>query len=452
MNTLAVDLSNNRPALTNRKYLALAIPLIISTLTTPLLGAVDTAVVGHLSDPVFIGGVAVGSLIFSQLYWLLGFLRVSTSGFTAQAKGANNREELFYSFIRPFLLAAMLGCFFLLIQSPIKWVAFSIIQSSEGVYVQAANYFDIRIWGAPFALINYVILGWLVGSSQIRITVFSQIFINVLNIILNVVFVLNFNLGVQGVALASLIAEISSVVIGLVILWKLNMIPKDLNTQWKKLFQHGPFVKMLQVNRDLFIRTVCLLTVFTMFTSKSGQMGEVELAANAILYQLHLILAYFISGFSNASSILIGRAVGGKQIDLYDATVKMSAKWGGIAAVTLTLLLLLFSDWILPLFTSIEEVLLMANQFMYWLLLFPLVSFWGLQLYGIFTGATEGRPLRNSIILSLLIFLISYYVFVPILGNHGLWLAFILFSLARSIFLWPYLLSLKSKCFTNGVG
>lgn len=446
MNALQSLKQTSQTTLTNREYLAIAIPLIISTLTTPLLGAVDTAVVGHLPDPVFIGGVAIGSLIFSQLYWVLGFLRVSTSGFTAQAKGANNSAELFYSFMRPLIIATILGILFVFLQSPIKNLAFTIFQGSEGVLTQATNYFDIRIWGAPFALINYVILGWLVGSANIRLAVFLQIGMNVVNIILDIIFVFYFDFGVKGVAFASLIAETSAVFIGFILLWRLRFF-SGVKSSYSHIVEKSMFFRMIKVNRDLFIRTICLLTVYTMFTAKGAKMGEVELAANAILFQIHFIFAYFLGGFSNASSIFIGRAVGGKRKDLFEQAVKMSVKWGAFAAIVASVVLFLTSQWIFPLFTSIEEVLMVSDKYIIWLLLFPLVSFWGLQLYGIFSGATEGGPIRDSIILALIVFLLTYYIFIPTLGNHGLWLAFTLFSLGRTLFLWPYLGSLKKKLF-----
>lgn len=211
-------------SLTNKQYMALAVPIIISQMTTPLLGAVDTAVVGQLPNPIFIGGVAVGSLIFNTLYWVLGFLRVSTSGFTSQAHGANNHVELQYSLLRPMFIAMVIGGLFVLLQEPIKWAALTIIDPSSGVAEQAALYYDIRIWGAPFTLMSYVILGWLIGSSHVKLTVYLQIGMNVLNILLDIVFVTSLNMGVVGVSIASLIAEVGVTVVGIFILIKLKLV------------------------------------------------------------------------------------------------------------------------------------------------------------------------------------------------------------------------------------
>lgn len=427
----------------HRSFLMLAIPLILSTLTTPLLGAVDTAVVGHLNNPSYIGGVAVGALIFNTLYWLLGFLRVSTSGFSAQAHGAKNENEIQITLLRPFLIALAVGVLFIVLQIPIKTAAISVINPSAQVAVFSERYFDIRIWGAPFALINYVILGWLIGTSRVKVSLFLQVFMNVLNIALDVLFVLVLRFGVTGVAAASLISEITGALIGIYIFLSIYKL-RDLRNS-KGIFDSEPFIKMLKMNRDLFIRTACLLTVFTVFTAQGAKIGEITLAANAILLQIQFIIAYFLDGIANAASILVGRAIGEKNERLYKRSIQLSAIWAFIASISLTIVLFIGRGLFIPLFTSINSVHLQTNSFFLWILLFPVVVFWGLQLNGIFSGATEAAPIRNSLIISLFIFLLSVWLFVPIWGNHGLWLAFILFSLARALSLWAYLPRLLKK-------
>lgn len=421
----------------HKAFLMLAIPLIVSTLTTPLLGAVDTAVVGHLNNPSYIGGVAVGALIFNTLYWLLGFLRVSTSGFSAQAHGAKNENEIQITFVRPLIIALAVGILFIVLQVPIKTAAISIISPSAQVAALSGVYFDIRIWGAPFALLNYVILGWLIGTSRIKLSLILQVFMNVLNIVLDVLFVLVFSFGVAGVAAASLIAEISGALIGLGIFFSIHKL-RELR-QLKGILSKKPFIKMLRMNRDLFIRTACLLTVFTVFTAQGAKMGVITLAVNAILLQIQFIIAYFFDGISNATSILVGRAVGEKNKQLYKRTIKLSAIWGFVASVSLAILLFIGKDLVVPLFTSITSVQLQTHAYLIWMLLFPFTIFWGIQLNGIFAGATEAAPIRDSLIISMVVFLLSVWVFIPIWDNHGLWLAFILFSLSRSLSLWGYL-------------
>ncbi|QZT33240.1 hypothetical protein HUR95_13205 [Caldalkalibacillus thermarum TA2.A1] len=244
--------------------------------------------------------------------------------------------------------------------------------------------------------------------------------------------------GVAGVAAASLIAEITAVRLGLVIIY----LSKELQgVKWDKgqVLATAPLLKMLKMNRDLFIRTVCLLAVFGIFTAKGATMGDVTLAANAILFQLHLLLAYVLDGIANASSILVGRSVGAGDQPLYIRTIRFSALWAFTASVLLGAFLFINKGWVIALFTSIPEVQLAAGQFAEWVVLYPLVSFWGLQLNGIFAGATEAGTLRDSLVVSLSVFLIAIWLFLPLWGNHGLWFSFTLFSLSRSLVLWAYL-------------
>jgi MATE family multidrug resistance protein len=420
--------------LSHRQYLVLAIPLIISGISTPILGAVDTAVVGRIPDPASIGGVAIGAVIFNTMYWLLGFLRVSTSGFTAQAEGANDQKEMLLSFFRPMIMAVIFGLFFIIFQKPILQIALSLIGGSEAVSTFAATYFSIRIWGAPFILLSYVMIGWLMGMGKVRLSLATQILMNVLNIILDIVFVLGLGMGVTGVAYATLVSEISAVLFGAWLIFRTNRV-KIAYIKLQTLIESEPLIKMLKVNRDLFLRTVCLLTMTGIFTAKGASMGEVTLAANAILLQIHYIMAYLFGGFANASSIIVGRAIGARNQSLYKRAFSLSAQWGFISAIVLSLFILSFGENTVALFTTITEVNEVANELLIWMLVFPIVGFWGLQLEGIFSGATEARSIRDSIILALIVFLLAIWLFVPTIHNHGIWFAFVLFSLARSFFL-----------------
>ncbi|WP_374702733.1 MATE family efflux transporter [Bacillus sp. V5-8f] len=425
---------NGTVSFSHRQYLVLAVPLIISGISTPILGAVDTAVIGRIPDPASIGGVAVGAVIFNTMYWLLGFLRVSTSGFTAQAEGANNQREMVLSFLRPMILAILFGLFFIILQGPILTMALSLIGGSEAVSSFASTYFSIRIWGAPFILLSYVIIGWLIGMGKVRLALATQIWMNVLNIILDLVFVFGLGMGVKGVAYATLIAEVSAVVLGALLLYLTNR-EKLASIKLSMLLETEPILKMMKVNRDLFLRTVCLLTMTVTFTSIGASMGEVTLAANAILLQIHYIIAYLFGGFANASSILVGRAIGGENLFLYKRALTLSAQWGLASAILLSLIVLIFGDSIIALFTTIPDVKSMSEDFLVWMLVFPIVGFWGLQLEGIFSGATEAKSIRDSIALALIVFLITLWLFVPLYQNHGLWLAFVTFSFSRSFFL-----------------
>jgi len=432
----------------HRDYLVLAIPLIISGISTPILGAVDTAVIGRIPDPASIGGVAVGAVIFNTMYWLLGFLRVSTSGFTAQAEGANNQSEMVLSLLRPMILAILFGLVFIILQGPILTFTLPLIGGSEAVSFFAATYFSIRIWGAPFILLSYVIIGWLVGMGKVRLALVTQIWMNVLNIILDLVFVLGLGMGVKGVAYATLIAEISAVVLGAWFIYSINR-EKIAGIKLSMLLATEPILKMMKMNRDLFLRTVCLLTMTVIFVSMGANMGEVTLAANAILLQIHYIIAYLFGGFANASSILVGRAIGSSNFVLYKRAFTLSAQWGLGSAILLSLGVVIFGESIIAVFTIIPEVIAMSEDYLVWIILFPIVGFWGLQLEGIFSGATEAKSIRDSIALALIVFFIALWLFVPLYQNHGLWIAFVIFSLSRSFFLSLFVPKLTREQFTN---
>ncbi|KJL06751.1 MULTISPECIES: MATE family efflux transporter [Priestia] len=428
----------------HRTYLTLAIPLTISTMTTPLLGAVDTAVVGQLPAPAYIGGVAVGTLIFNTLYWVFGFLRVSTSAFAAQANGASDPDQGVLALSRPFLLAVIVGLLFILLQWPIEHAALLVISPDADVSRFAVEYFRIRIWGAPFTLMNYVILGWLMGMAKIKESLCLQILTNVLNMFLAILFVHVFSFDVQGVATATLIAEVTAFILGVFIIlkaspfkWKMPSIQVLMDTNSMK--------RMFNVNKDLFIRTICLLVVINMFTAKGASFGTEFLAANAVLFQIHYIMAYFFDGFANASSILVGKAVGSNDKELYKKILTLSRQWSVITAVTIASLYALFQEQVIGLFTNLPDVIELSLTYGVWLIIYPFVACFGLVLYGVFTGATEIAPVRNSMIYAMIVYIIIQITATPIWHNHGLWLAFIIYTIGRSGFLVMYTPQLNKK-------
>nr|WP_285850792.1 MATE family efflux transporter [Bacillus altitudinis] len=426
----------------------MAIPLTISTMTTPLLGAVDTAVVGQLANPAYIGGVAVGSLIFSTLYWLFGFLRVSTSAFAAQANGAQNEEQGVLAFLRPFLLAIIVGLCFIALQWPIIQSALWIISPAADVREYAADYFHIRIWGAPFTLMNYVILGWLMGMAKMKEALSLQILINVMNMILALILVHAFSFAVKGVAAATLISELTAFVLGAWIILKhtsngfrMPSLQQVMDTRAVK--------KMFHVNKDLFIRTICLLVVINMFTAKGASFGTEQLAANAILFQIHYIMAYLFDGFANASSILVGKSVGANDRALYDKTLTLSRQWAVVMACVIAAGYFFFKVPILSLFTNLPQLLDVTLQYADWLVLYPFAACFGLVIYGVFTGATEIAPVRNSMLFAMILFVAVQAAVIPIWHNHGLWFAFIIYTLGRSGFLMMYKSKLDQKLFLH---
>ncbi|WP_333474089.1 MATE family efflux transporter [Psychrobacillus psychrodurans] len=391
-----------------------------------------------MDNPAYIGGVAIGTVIFNTMYWLFGFLRISTSGFAAQAHGANDELQEGLSLIRPFFIALLVGSIFLLLQNPIEYAAMALLNPASDVEALAIEYYQIRIWGVPVTLINYVILGWLMGLARIKVVVMIQVLMNLINIVLDIVFVNVFSWGVSGVATATLIAEVAALIIGLYVIVRGTTVTFKLLTV-KQILDASALKKMLSVNQDLFIRTVCLLLVFNIFTYKSASFGTETLAANAVLLQIHYLMAYFFDGFSNASSILSGKALGSKDYSLYKKTVTISGQWAIITSILITFLYWAFSQETIGLFTNIQEVVNIAGVYSNWLLLFPISTSIGIIFYGIFTGASETAPIRKSMIFSLLSFFLIFVLVVPFFNNHGLWMAFIAFSAGRSLFLSFYI-------------
>ncbi|NPC93179.1 MATE family efflux transporter [Bacillus sp. WMMC1349] len=442
--------------MTHKHYLAIAVPLIISTITTPLLGAVDTAVAGQLSSSAYMSGVAVGTMIFNTMYWLFGFLRVSTSGFAAQSLGAQNKMESVLALARPICIALFCGILFITLQKPFKDFSLMLIQPDQHTAEFASQYFSVRIWGAPFALVSYCILGWLMGMSLIKMTLFLQVSMNILNIVLDILFVQMMHMEVSGIAAATVISEVYGCFIGCWLV-KTNAAMGIKLPSLNLLFHPKPFKKIIAVNRDLLIRTLCLLTVFNLFTAKGAAFGSDVLAANAILLQIHFIIAYIFDGFANASSIFTGKAIGKMDQSLYSRTFSLSIQWSFISSTILTVCYFFFKEEIIPLFTTLETVIDIAKIYDVWMLLFPLTASFGLILYGIFTGATEIVPVRNTMILAVLIFFAAFFTLVPIFGNHGLWMSFILFSLSRSVLLWMAMPRLTEQVFgrhelVHGIG
>ena len=417
---------------------ALAGPIILSNLSTPLLGAVDTAVVGHLPDAAYIGGVAVGAVIFNFLYWGFGFLRMGTTGFTAQAFGAEDTAELRAALARPLLLAFVLGALLVFLQAPVGWLAFALFEASDQVEDFARSYYAIRIWSAPAALANYAMLGWLLGTRRAGAVLLIQLVLNGINILLDLVFVIGLGWGVEGVALASLLAELGAMVLGLAV------VARALNTgggswEWARIASPERLAVLLRANLDIFIRTLCLLGAFAYFTARSATMGDVLLAGNAILLQLQSFTAYGLDGFAHAVEVLAGNALGARSRPAFREAVRVSTLWALGTAGAVTGIYLVLGGSIVALFTDLEAVRRAAEIYLPWVVVAPLVSVWSFQLDGIFIGVTRTRDMRNAMMLSLAIYLGACWVLVPTLGNHGLWLAFTILMVARAATLgWLY--------------
>ncbi len=432
--------------LSHKDYLTIAIPFIISTVTQPLLGAVDTAVIGSLENASLIGGVAIGTVIMNTLYWLLGFFRVSTTGQSAMAFGKNDNKALADSLYRPALLAFCAGISFILLQSLIWLGANWIIEPEASVASSAKIYFDILIYGAPFVLLNYTIIGWLMGQAKAKETLFTQVVGNLINIVLDIVFVLHLEMGIAGVAVATLIAQIATFMIGLGFIIKTADFSLLASFKTTKMSAKDLRV-ILSSNLDLLLRTVCILVFFNMMARTGSQLGAITLATNAILMQVTFIVSYIFDGVANASSVFAGKAVGRKDPELLEQVIKLNIQWTTGFILILTALTFLFNPQIVTLFTTLPDITALYLAMSPWLLVFPLIAGFGLTFYGIFTGTGTTKPVRNSSILTLAVFLVVNFFAVAKWGNHGLWLSFSLFYVGRFVFLYPFLNQVRQKCY-----
>lgn len=422
----------------NRKILSLAIPNIISNLTVPLIGAVDTALIGHLEETYYLGAIAVGGMIFNFIYWGFGFLRMGTTGMTAQAFGEENRRAGIMTLARALAVAGFCGFLILAVQSWIADLSFWLIDASPEVEHYTRIYFSIRIFTAPATLALYAINGWFLGMQNARYPMIITIFLNTLNIILDVYFVYGLNMNVAGVAWGTVIARYSGFVLAIILLLAKYR-------HWLNEYVHSLLLKaedlkrFFSVNRDIFIRTLCLIFTFSFFTAKSAEFGNVILAANTILLQLWMMVSYGIDGFAYAAESLIGRYTGSKQRKRLKAAVKYCFLWGGGIGVMASVIYALLDKQLLFIFTDQQKVIDAAMVFYLWVVAGPIVSSFSYIWDGIFIGATATEAMRNSMIVAtLVVFLPAYIIGVHYVGNHAIWLALTLFMVARGVTLTFY--------------
>ena len=417
--------------LTYRRVWTLAWPMIVSSASTPILGLVDTAVIGHLGAAVYLGAIALGALIFNFIYWGLGFLRMGTTGLTAQAHGAGSELEVRLALARAAGLGIAIGLVLVLVQGPLGHAAFSVIGGSMQVEALARDYYAIRIWGAPATLVTYAVVGWFIGLQRTRLALAVQIGLNGLNIALDLLFVIGFGWGVAGVALGTLIAEVTTAVGALLLALGVGgTVPR---AAWRRALEPAALRRLLSVNGDIFIRTVCLVLAFAWFTAQGARFGDVLLAANFVLLQFFSFAAFFLDGFAYATESLVGHAVGARLKTRLGQAVSLSTQWAGGAAVGLTLVLALAGPLFIDALTSVPEVREAARAFLPWAALNPVIAVWCFQLDGIFIGATRTADMRNMMIVSLAIYLAAWAVLTPLFGNHGLWAAFTLFFAVRGV-------------------
>lgn len=424
-------MSTATPArVSHRAVLAIAVPIVISNLSTPLLGIADTAVMGRMGDPKYIGAVAIGALIFTMVYWTFGFLRMGTTGLTAQARGAEDGEEIRAALGRALLIAGAVGIALIALQWPIRFAAFALLDGGEEVERLARAYFDIRIWSAPFALANYALTGWFIGLARANIALVLQVFLNLVNIFFNILLALVLGWGVAGIAAGTLIAEVTAALLGFALAARTLRAYPGIWTK-ARLFDAARLARTVAVNRDIMIRTVVLMFSFAWFTAKSAAAGTVTLAVNSILLQFVTVSAFFLDGFALAAEALVGKATGALDRASFDLAARLSTLWAGGMSALLTLGIFLFGGAAIDFLTVDSEVRAAARIYLSWAAMLPVLSVWCYQLDGIFIGATRSAEMRNAALASSAMFLALWWLLAPF-GNHGLWAALTGFNLMRA--------------------
>lgn len=420
--------------------------MILANISTPLLGMVDTAVVGHLPEAHHLGAVAIGSMIFTFVFWGFGFLRMATTGLTSQAYGESDTSRMQAVFMQAVWLALGIALAILLLQVPIREFALWVVSSSGEVEGSAGLYFDIRIWSAPATLINYAILGWLIGMAASRAALLLVIIINSSNIVFDLLLVNIFGMQADGVALASVIAEYCGLLTGVLILRRHGF---D-RTFWSGFQRfHGLLAGMrgLDVHFNVMIRTFALIMCFGFFTTQGARQGETVLAANAVLLNFITFMAFVMDGFANATEVLSGKAVGRQDRSMLRQAVLKTGIWSVLMACVFMLVYWQAGPMIIGLLTGIPAVADVANDYRYWLIAAPLIAVWSYLFDGLFVGATLSREMRNTMLISAVIYLLSWYLLQP-LGNHGLWAALLVFLGARGLsqaFYLPAIMQLRVK-------
>ena len=416
----------------HREVWRLAGPLIISNISIALLGLVDTAVVGHLDHPYYLGAIAVAAVVFDFLYWGMGFLRMGTTGIMAQIHGTGDTDEMRSTFIQVTITALFISLIILVFRNHIIMCGLYLVGGSVEVKHFAKIYFNWAIWAAPAVLITLSLFGWLLGMQNAKATLYITVTINILNIFLDVLFVYGFDMDVRGVALATVCSEYAGLCMACV------MCIREIRNRpgrWRKelIFDAVRLKRMININKDIFIRTICLIFVFAFFTRQGARQGEVILAANAILMNFQTLMALALDGFANAAEALVGKSIGARNRYAFTRVVRTTTYWALLVALGFALVYLSAGKALIGLMTDLQDVRLSTYQYLPWMVLSPLASVWCFQLDGIFIGATRAREMRDMMLIStFMVFLPAWYIF-RFLGNHGLWLAFMLFFIARAV-------------------
>ena len=415
----------------NKSILKLAIPNIISNITIPLLGLVDMILMGHLDSAIYIGAIALGGTIFSVLYSFFSFLRAGTTGFTAQSLGNNDNTETIYSLYRSVCIGIPIIILILSLQIPIAKISSLLLDGSNEVKELAITYFYVRIWAAPANILLYCLNGWFVGMQNTKIPMFIAILINVMNIIFSFILVILFEQNVKGVALGTVIAQYSGLTLAVILLIK-NYRSYFVKIDSKILFDIEKMKRFFKVNRDLMIRSFLLIISIAFFTNQSAKLGNNILAINMILLQSFYIFSYFTDGFAYAGEALVGKFVGSKDKENLQKVIRLLLIWGFSISIPFSILYALFPTEFVKIISDNTEILTEIKPYYIYMIIIPLITFAAFIWDGIYIGATASKAIRNTMIISsIFVFIPSWYILMPRFGNHGLWIAFLFFMIAR---------------------
>jgi MATE family multidrug resistance protein len=421
------------PPITNRRILKIALPIVLSNATVPLLGAVDTAVIGRLGDPVALAAIGMGAIILATFYWFFGFLRLTSSGLTAQARGRGDQAEVTACLIRAVGLGLMAGLFLVLLQGVLFSLALRVSPAESAVEAITLQYLQIRIWGAPATIALYGVTGWLIALERTRAVLVLQLWQNGLNIGLSIWFVLGLGWGVPGVALGTLIAEWSGLGLGF---WLARGALANLAGALAMLCDRTAIRLLLTASRDMFGRTLLLQASFTTFVMLGAGFGTVTLAANHVLMQFLEITAYALDGFAFAAEALIGQAIGARSVNATRTANRMAHKWGLIGGVAMALFFLIAGGLIIDLLTTSSEVRAEARIYLPWLILVPLLGVSSWIWDGVFIGAMKSGLMLGTMAVSVAIYGVLLAILIPVFGNHGLWAAMLGLFVARGLTMW----------------
>jgi multidrug resistance protein, MATE family len=413
---------------TTAQVFAIAGPAMVANLTTPLIGIVSTTAIGRLGDAAMLGGVAMASVLFDCMFWLFGFLRMSTVAFTAQSLGSGETQELRAILVRGLIVAALVGTALIALQIPLAALLLGAMGGSDSVTRAAKTYLTIRIWSAPLALANYVVLGWLIGQARAKLALTTQVAINVTNMVATVLLVLVFDFGIAGAAIAAVIAEGAGLVLGILVAQHLSRGQPAVSRA--TLFDRTKLMRMLSVNRDIMIRTAALIAAFLFFTAQGARAGDVTLAANAVLNNFLMISGFFLDGLANAAEQLCGRAYGARDKGAFAGAVKLVVIWGFGFAFAVAACFLLLGPALIDIMTASVDVRRIARDYLPFVVFAPLLGVFAFAYDGVYIGATWARDMRNLMLLSLLIFLTAWFA-LRSFGNAGLWGAFLVHYAAR---------------------